>query len=200
MEPLGMDIPLWVLDWTGSALVVVSLIYLFEKRTSYWHWSNASLLPYFALFVSGDQLMLAGLQLSYLIFGLHGLWLWRLERRRDLAGTGFNERVWYQLGWIGSLAIFGYTIVATDFVDRWAWWQFTIVSLSLLANWATTRKWTWSWPVWLAVNTLQAVYFRHFGLWAQFGLQFVLFAMSLHGWRRWRQQRVSPSEVAYATA
>jgi hypothetical protein len=72
MEPLGMDIPLWVLDWTGSALVVVSLIYLFEKRTSYWHWSNASLLPYFALFVSGDQLMLAGLQLSYLIFGLQG--------------------------------------------------------------------------------------------------------------------------------
>ena len=82
MSLFGVDVPLWVLDWTGSILVVVSLVYLFGKRTAYWHWSNASLLPYFLLFVSGGQLMLAGLQVSYLVFGVHGLLLWRLERRQ----------------------------------------------------------------------------------------------------------------------
>jgi nicotinamide mononucleotide transporter len=200
MELLGLDIPTWVLDWTGSALVVVSLFLLFEKRISYWHASNASLLPYFALFVSTEQYMLAGLQASYLIFGIHGLLLWRLEHRRDTTGTGFDERLWYHAGWVLSLAIFAWTAGITDFVDGWAWLQFTIVSLALLANWATTRKWTWSWPVWLVVNVLQAVYFRHLELWGQFLLQFVLFGMSIWGWVAWRRDDRARVEVAGATA
>ena len=87
-------------------MVVVSLWYLFGKRIAYWHWSNASLVPYFALFASTGQFMLAGLQASYLIFGVHGLLLWRLERARDRLGRRFNEAVWYQIGWMLSLAIF----------------------------------------------------------------------------------------------
>jgi len=192
MNLFGIDIPVWVLDWTGSILVVISLVYLFTKRTAYWHYSNASLIPYFALFVSGGQLMLAGLQASYLVFGVHGLWLWRLEHRRESEGRQFHEFAWYQAGWILSLAIFAYTIALTQFTDGWAWLQFTIVSLSLLANWATTRKWLWSWPVWLLVNSLQAVFFWHLELWAQFGLQFVLFTMSVYGWRVWASERRTP--------
>jgi nicotinamide mononucleotide transporter len=198
MNLLGIDIPTWVLDWSGSVLVVISLVYLFGKRIGYWHFSNASLVPYFALFVSGRQFMLAGLQASYLVFGVHGLWLWRLEHRRDNDGGRFNERVWYQVGWILSLAIFAYTIVITDFIDEWAWIQFTIVSLSLLANWATTRKWTWSWPVWLAVNVLQAVFFGHVELWGQFVLQFVLFSMSVRGWMLWQRDDDKRRQVIHA--
>jgi nicotinamide mononucleotide transporter len=186
---LGWDVPTWVLDWSGSVMVVVSLWYLFEKRITYWHWSNASLVPYFALFASTGQFMLAGLQASYLIFGVHGLLLWRLEHARDQQGRHFNEGVWYQIGWVLSLAIFAYTVKVTDFIDGWAGLQFTIVSLSLVANWATTRKWVWSWPVWLVVNVLQAVYFHHWRLWGQFGLQCVLFSMSVRGWIVWRRER-----------
>ena len=62
-----------------------------------------------------------------------------------------------------------------------------IVSLSLLANWATTRKWTWSWYVWIGVNLLQVIYFAHLTLWALFGLQFVLIGMSVWGLLVWRQ-------------
>lgn len=182
-----VHIPTWVLDWTGSALVVVSLLYLFDKRLAYWHWSNASLLPYFALFVTGGQYLLAGLQASYLIFGVHGLLLWRLERERDGRGRDFNEGRWYNAGWALSLAIFAYTVVVTDFVDGWAWLQFAIVSASLLANWATTRKWTWSWPVWISVNAAQACYFWHLRLFGQFTLQFVLAALSVYGWTKWRR-------------
>ena len=191
MSFLGWDVPTWVLDWSGSVLVVVSLWYLFDKRIAYWHWSNASLIPYFALFASNGQFMLAGLQASYLIFGIHGLLLWRLERARDQDDCRFNEVVWYQIGWVLSLGIFAYTIRVTDFIDRWAGLQFTIVSLSLVANWATTRKWVWSWPVWLVVNALQAVYFNHWHLWGQFALQFVLFSMSLWGWIVWHRERVA---------
>lgn len=188
MEINGWQVPTWVLDWSGSAFVAVSLWYLFEKRIAYWHWSNASLVPYFALFITTKQFMLAGLQASYLIFGIHGLALWQLEKARDRGGRSFNEGFWYQIGWVLSLGIFAYTVAVTDFVDGWASLQFTIVSLSLVANWATTRKWTWSWTVWLTVNALQAVYFWHWELWGQFGLQFLLFAMSVYGWRAWTRE------------
>ena len=168
---------------------------------AYWHWSNASLLPYFLLFVSGGQLMLAGLQVSYLVFGVHGLLLWRLERRRREGGRRFDAAAWYRAGWVLTLAIFAYTVALTDFVDVWAGLQFAIVSLALVANWATTRTWTWSWVAWMVVNVLQAIYFAHAGLWAQFGLQFVLFAMSAHGLRdvaATRSRPRSPSRSAAA--
>ena len=187
MNLLGAHTPGAIFDWSGSILVVISLVYLFRKSPAYWHFSNASLLPYFVLWASSGQFMLAGLQVSYLVFGLYGLSLWHLERRRRQGGVGFHERFWYNLGWVLSLAIFLDTIVITRFTDGWAWLQFLIVALSLLANWATTRLWLWSWPVWMAVNALQAVYFAHFGLWAQFGLQFVLCGMSIVGWREWRR-------------
>jgi nicotinamide mononucleotide transporter len=198
MDLFGAQIPSWVLDWSGSLLVVVSLVFLFHKRVGYWHWSNASLLPYFVLFVSTSQYMLAGLQASYLVFGIHGLLLWTLEERRDREGAGFNERAWYHASWILSILIFAYTVAITEFVDGWAWFQFVIVSLSLLANWATTRKWIWSWPVWLGVNAMQAVYFEHLRLWGLFLLQFVLFAMSVRGWILWQRDRTAPMELVDA--
>jgi nicotinamide mononucleotide transporter len=194
MNLLDVYVPLWLLDVAGSACVLVSLYFLFAKRLAYWHWSNASLVPYFAMFAASRQYMLAGLQLCYLVFGLHGLWLWRLECERDERGRSFDERFWYQLGWLLSLAIFAVSAAITQFSDGWTWLQFAITSFALLANWATTRKWSWSWWVWIGVNTLSAVYFAHHRHWAQFALQFVLAGLSLHGLREWTRVARAPRE------
>jgi nicotinamide mononucleotide transporter len=183
-----MPLQTW-LDVTGSALVVVSLVFLIDKKPAYWHFSNLSLAPYFALFVLTEQYMLAGLQVSYLIFGLHGMWLWRLERLREAERMPFNERFWYNIGWVLTLLIFGFTVALSDFSNEWNLLQFVATSLALVANWATTRRWLWSWYVWLAVNALQAVLFFHLEFWAQFALQWVLAAMSMAGLLRWRQMR-----------
>ncbi len=189
MDLFGLTIPTWALDWSGSAMVAISLWFLWHKRQGYWHWSNASLVPYFALFLTTGQFMLAGLQVSYLIFGIHGLLLWRLERLRRQDGRQFAQRSWYAAGWIISLGIFLYTVSVTSFSDSWTWLEFAIVSASLLANMATTRTWLWSWYLWIMVNIAQAVYFSHLRLWGQFALQFVLGAMSIEGARRWRLER-----------
>lgn len=181
--------PLW-LDLAGSTCVVISLLFLIRKHIWYWHFSNLSLLPYFLLFVSGGQYMLAGLQISYLLFGLHGLYLWILEQRRDQQDRGFNEGFWYNLGWVMTLAIFVYTVSVTRFEDGWAWLQFAATALSLIANWGTTRRWIWSWYVWLIVNVLQSVLFFHLNYWPLFGLQFILAALSLRGLMVWRHDRV----------
>ena len=186
MSVLGYTIPLWVFDWSGSIMVAMSLFYLWKIRSAYWHWSNASLLPYFLLFLSTHNLMLAGLQVSYLIFGIHGLLLWRLERQRLTDGVRFAQGPWYAAGWLLSLAIFFYTVAVTDFSNGWVWLQFFIVTFSLIANMATTRTWMWSWYLWIAINCLQALYFGHAHLWGQFTLQFFLGAMSVSGLRKWR--------------
>lgn len=185
---IALPLQSW-LDVAGSVLVVISLVFLIEKKPTYWHFSNLSLAPYFILFVLTEQYMLAGLQVSYLIFGLHGVLLWRFERLREDERTPFNERLWYNIGWMLTLLIFGFTAAISDLSSGWNVLQFAATSLALVANLATTRRWLWSWYVWLAVNALQAVLFFHLELWAQFALQWVLAAMSVMGLLRWRQMR-----------
>jgi nicotinamide mononucleotide transporter len=200
MNIIGFNIPLWLFDYSGSLFVIISLVFLFQKRFAYWHWSNASLLSYFLLYTSGGQWMLAGLQVTYLIFGFHGLYLWYLERRRDKENVTFNEPLWYSVTWLASLLVFAYAVYVTDFSDRWNWVQFASVTLALIANFGTTRKWSWSWPVWILVNAVSAVYFYHLGLWAQFGLQFILAAMSVKGWFDWRKDEINSSITAVESA
>ena len=186
MRLLGLDIPLWVLDWSGSLMLVVSLIYLWTKRSGYWWWGNASTLPYFGLFVSSGQWLFAGLQASYLLFGVHGQYLWWLERRRDQRGVHFAETFWYNVGWVLSLLMFAYATAITDLTTALNQVQFAATALALLANWGATRKWVWSWYAWIAVNALQAIFFEQVGYWGLMSLQFVLAAMSVYGLLQWR--------------
>ena len=186
MRPLGLDIPLWVLDWSGSLMLVVSLIYLWTKRSRYWWWGNASTLPYFGLFVSSGQWLFAGLQASYLLFVVHGQYLWWLERRRDQRGVHFAETFWYNVGWVLSLLMFAYATGITDLTTVLNQVQFAATALALLANWGTTRKWVWNWYAWIVVNALQAIFFEQVGYWGLMSLQFVLAAMSVYGLLQWR--------------
>ena len=186
MRLLGLDIPLWVLDWSGSLMLVVSLIYLWTKRSGYWWWGNASTLPYFGLFVSSGQWLFAGLQASYLLFGVHGQYLWWLERRRDQRGVHLAETFWYNVGWVLSLLMFAYATAITDLTTALNQVQFAATALALLANWGATRKWVWSWYAWIAVNALQAIFFEQVGYWGLMSLQFVLAAMSVYGLLQWR--------------
>lgn len=196
MNQLLSALPSWVLDVSGAAAVIVSLYFLFAKRRAYWHWSNASLLPYFLLFASGGLWMLAGLQVCYLIFGIHGLYLWWLEERRDRNELKFNEPAWYGVTWAATLLIFGFTVYVTDFSARWNWVQFAVVVLQLIANFGTTRRWAWSWPVWILSNAVGAAYYLHTSYWALFALQFVLAGMSVYGWRVWQRDERAVVAVA----
>jgi nicotinamide mononucleotide transporter len=184
--PFGLPQEFW--DYSGAVFVVISLVYLFRKHIAYWHWSNLSNVPFFILFMARRDWQFAGLQVAYLIFGIHGLYLWFLEHRRDRGEIKFNEPLWYAVTWVASLVIFAYTISVTNFKEQWNWVQFASVSLALIANFGTTRKWSWSWPVWIVVNAVTAAYMFHFQVWGQFVLQFILAGMSVYGWLEWRKQ------------
>ena len=185
------QIPQWIWDWSGSICVAISLYYLWYKRYAYWYFSNASLLPYFVLFVLLGSYMLAGLQVIYFLFGFHGLMLWWFED-----GERPSARFWRHLTTPLSLMIFLYSAYVTQFTDLWAYLQFVIVAVSIMANWGTTRRYTWSWLAWLPVNVMQAFYFLNLELWALFALQFVLFSMSIKGYLEWRKDDLRLRQLA----
>jgi nicotinamide mononucleotide transporter len=202
---IHVQFPQWGLDYAVSLVVIISLVYLFQKRGAYWHYSNLSTFLYFVFYLvqTPAAYMFAGLQVGYLIFGIHGMYLWMLERGRDFKGVRFNEPFWYNLGWVLTLIIFGYATYATSntngFADGWGALQFATTATALIANWATTRKWSWSWYLWIAVNAMYAVYFYHFEVWGQFGLQFILAAMSLEGLRQWKRDEQNTVRSSAAT-
>jgi nicotinamide riboside transporter PnuC len=39
--------------------------------------------------------------------------------------------------------------------------------------------------VWVVTNVMSIVYFSHAQIWGQFGLQFILIALSVKGWMDW---------------
>ena len=80
---------------------------------------------------------------GYLVFGVHGLLLWRLNDRREGAGRGSTNWPSTATGWVLTLAIFAYTVALTEFVDDWTGLQFMIVSLSLSPTGRRREKWTW---------------------------------------------------------
>jgi len=200
---LGVSFPQWWLDYSSSVVVILSLWYLFSKHPFYWHLSILSTFLYFVFYTFSSQpaYLFAGLQVGYLIFALHGMVLWQLEHKRDTQQRPFNEPFWYNLGWGLTLVIFAYATFATassdGFADLWGYLQFVITALALVANWGTTRKWAWSWGLWILVNALYAVYFFHLAYWGQFVLQFILGGMSAWGWVEWiKQDRAARASIS----
>jgi nicotinamide mononucleotide transporter len=175
-------VPAWVWDWSGGILFLISLYFYFFKLPSAWHWSNASLVPYFIVFCMLELYMLAGLQVIYLMFGIHGLILWKLQERHNRWAPA-----WERLAVPFGLVIFGYTVYITQFADAWAWLQFVIVSLAIIGSVLLVLKKRSSWLVYIVSNVLGLVYFPHEGLWAMTFVQFAAALMSVYGYQQWKK-------------
>ncbi len=67
------------------------------------------------------------------------------------------------------------------------WWDAFILVFSLIAQWLQARKNIECWPGWLLVNTVALGVYWAKDLQLTSGLYLVFWAMSLWGWREWRQ-------------
>ena len=183
MSEFLASIPMWVYDWTGGIFFMISLWFFFYKLPKAWHWSNASLLPYFLLFVATEMYMLAGLQVIYLLFGGHGWVLWKLQQ----IGSSW-AKAWEKLAIPFGGIVFIYTVYITEFVDAWAWLQFTIVSISIVGSVLLVLKYKEAWLVYIGANILGLVYYPHNGLWALTIVQIGAIVMSVAGYWLWKKQ------------
>lgn len=182
MSELLSSIPSWVYDWTGGIIFMISLYYFFNKEPKAWHWSNATLMPYFLLFIATEMWMLAGLQVIYLLFGGHGWFLWKLQQWGNTWASA-----WEKLAVPFGMVIFFYTVYITQFTDAWAWLQFAIVSLSIVGSVLLVLKRSSSWLIYIVANVLGLVYYPHAGLWALTLVQIGAMVMSVIGYRMWRE-------------
>lgn len=67
------------------------------------------------------------------------------------------------------------------------WWDAFPTAFSLVGQWLLGRKYVENWPVWLVVNLVAVGLFAYKGLWLTTALYAVFAALSLAGWRTWRQ-------------
>lgn len=178
MDPTLLEI----INWTGSACIAISLVYLWKARLAFWLWSQASVLCFILLFWEYDDRMAAGLQLSYGIMGCYGIYRWWEERRgRELGALGEH------LGAGLALLIFALSMLATDWGEGWAYVEASAVGLAVLAIYLTVLKKTLCWPIWIMTNVLFAALFAHQDLWPTFAAQFLLAGMSVYGWLAWHR-------------
>jgi nicotinamide mononucleotide transporter len=68
-----------------------------------------------------------------------------------------------------------------------AWWDALPTALSLVGQVLLGRKYLENWLIWMAVNVISVGLFAHKGLWLTCVLYALFTALSVWGWRAWRQ-------------
>jgi nicotinamide riboside transporter PnuC len=177
----------FVTQWVGGVAAAISIAALIFKTQGYWFWSIVNAILWFILFKHMDLPMLAGLQVSYIIFSLYGIFMWATTKFR----IGYDHSVFKDnLGTIISLSIFIYTVIAYLHMKDYAyttWWyiEFAGVFISIAANWMDAFKYKTNWIGWTATNFLFAPLFFHGHLWGPFVLTFLYQAFCIVGFINW---------------
>lgn len=174
-------------EWVGGVAAAISIAALVFKTQGYWLWSIVNAILWFFLFRHFHNEMLAGLQVSYILFSIYGLWQWARVKFR----IGYDRNVWTDnLGTIVSLAIFIYSVVAYLHMPGYAftgWWyvEFAGVFISIAANWMDAFKYKTNWIGWSMTNLLFGPLFFHEMLWGPFVLTFFYQALCFVGIVNW---------------
>jgi nicotinamide mononucleotide transporter len=160
-----------------------------------WHWSwplaISSALLYF--FVFKDNLLYgeAGLQLVFVAISVWGWWQWL--RKTDEAQPAVAIQCLTLRGWLVVIATSAalwpaLALLLQNFTDSdVAWWDALPTALSLVGQVLLGRKYLENWLVWMVVNVFSVALFAHKGLWLTCVLYALFTALSVWGWRAWRQ-------------
>lgn len=183
--------------WYDAAGVLTGLLYV--------HWAAREKIACFAIGVisalftgySFFQQRLfgdAGLQGVYCLFMVLGWWQWskgtdsspmivrHWTLKEILAGAAFVG--------VGTSA--GY-VLFQQVAGKMPFWDALTTSLSLLAQWFTTRKVIENWPLWIVVNAVYIPVYIRSGLAIYTALYAVFLVMAIFGWLEWlRSAKRSP--------
>lgn len=188
-------------QWGGAVAAFISIAALIWKTQGYWGWSivNASL--WLILFAGGNNKILAGLQVSYIIFSLYGIWQWARVKFR----IGYDRNIFGDnLGTIISLIIFGVTLwiyhhIPGYTLTMWWWFEVSAVFISILSNWMDAFKYKTNWIGWTMTNILFGPLFYHEHLWGPFVMTFLyqtLCCIGFYHWYKEEQRLVAEGQVA----
>ena len=181
--------------WLELVAFVLALAMVFcnlRVHVAAWPLAILSSLAYAVLFADSKLYGEAALQWVFIGLALWGWWCWL----RGSSATGAALRVSHMSAFGRAVAV-GATLVAwpalalllqhtTD--SDVPWFDALPTAASITGQVLLARKWVENWPVWLAVNLVSVALFAYKGL-ALTAVLYALFAaLSVLGWRAWRQQ------------
>lgn len=144
----------------------------------------------------------AGLQVVYLILGVHGWMAWSCRRDHDVTRSddGFVRRTptvaiapLLAAGIAGTALLAWLLHAATDSTTPWP--DAATTAFSLVAQYMLNRRWLETWLVWIAVDVALVALLIHKGLLITAGLYGIFIMICVFGFLRWRSGLRSPASV-----
>jgi nicotinamide mononucleotide transporter len=177
----------------GVAFVLSLLMVLFNFRVNAWGWPLAivSSVLYGVLFARSKLYGEASLQLVFVIVSVWGWWQWLRGRDGDAHALRVRElqvrgRVMAMSACLALWPLTG-TLLAHITDSDVPYLDALPTAGSLLGQWLLGRKWVDNWPCWLIVNLISMGLFAYKQLWLTVILYGIFAALSVMGWREWRQ-------------
>ena len=183
----------WILaEWmqivgfaTGAACVLLA------ARRNVWTYpvGIANNVVFLAVFIPAGLYAAAGLQLVYLVLGVHGWLHWTrgVEHERTyVARTPRRAVVWLIVAGVIGTAVLAW-VLATFTDSRVALADAATTSASLVAQYMLNRKWIENWYVWIGVDVAFVGLSLWTGLWIIAALYVLFIALCVYGLRGWHR-------------
>jgi len=177
----------------GVAFVLSLLMVGFNFKVSVWGWPLAivSSVLYGILFARSKLYGEASLQGVFVIVSVWGWWQWLRGiddqvhalrvRQLDVRGRLLALSACLALWPLTGALLARITDSDVPYLDALP------TAGSLLGQWLLGRKWVDNWPCWLIVNLISMGLFAYKQLWLTVILYAIFAALSVMGWREWRQ-------------
>ncbi|MFJ2369489.1 nicotinamide riboside transporter PnuC [Microbacterium sp. NPDC087665] len=156
----------------------------------------------FIVFIGAGVYAAAGLQIVYLVMGVHGWWRWTrgVEQSRTYIADA-PRRAWPWLvlaGLVGTAVLVWVLLTFTD--SELAWADAATTAASLVAQYMLNRKWIQNWFVWIGVDIVFVGLSIAAGLWVIAALYVLFIGLCVFGYTSWRRVAVEERSRVEAPA
>jgi len=156
----------------------------------------------FIVFIGAGVYAAAGLQIVYLVMGVHGWWRWTrgVEQSRTYIADA-PRRAWPWLllaGLVGTAVLVWVLLTFTD--SELAWADAATTAASLVAQYMLNRKWIQNWFVWIGVDIVFVGLSIAAGLWVIAALYVLFIGLCVFGYTSWRRVAVDERSRVEAPA
>lgn len=186
------------LEIAAVAISVLAIWLTARRNVLCWPLNLVACALYFKLFLDVRLYADMALQAVFGIAVLYGWIVWSRNRTDNGAVTVMPLSHWQAVaglatGALGALAIGWFISRHTD--AALPWWDATLSSFSLVAQYWTARRHRESWLLWIAVDIAYVGMFIVKGLVPTAGLYAVMIGLAVIGYRDWRRAQAAVGRV-----
>jgi nicotinamide mononucleotide transporter len=178
----------FILEWSATALSVIFLLGLIQRKTWAWPAGIVSSMLSVALFYRIGLYAESGLYVVYVIMGFYGWSNWHSNATGDTIQLVDLPSKIQRYAWLGipTALLLGYTLNSLPKVSYAYFDAFTTV-FGLWATWQETRRIRTAFHYWIPLNIASVLLYGMKGLYVYAGLMVIYSIMSVIGYLNWRK-------------